>query len=188
MHGLVLSLLLLTSVPAAPAPEAPPATRVPPGRHVLVNGSFAPGEWADAAAVPLDSGHVLRVKQDAEYLYLAIEFLQQKHTGLELFLGSAAGPPHAFHVSSALGSRTWGPEGWSEMAWQAEHWGANVIGTISGDGKMKLLEPNGFEIQLTKSQLRGGELAVRIELKRPAAVFPAGSRDDDPKGWLRLLL
>lgn len=182
---LTLGLTLVLAVPGA---TDPPRTKVPRGKNVLVNGSFAPREWSDAAKLPLDAGHVLLVKQDREYVYLGIRFETQKHSGLELFLAPPSGPPLALHVSSALGTRTWGATGWSERQWRADHWGANVVGTITEDGKMKVLEPDGFEVQIEKSLLPGRDLALRIELKRPGVVFPAGSREEDRKDWIRLAL
>ena len=180
-----LGLALVTAVPAA---TDPPRTKVPRGRNVLVNGTFAPREWSDAASIRLDAGHALLVKQDREYLYLGIRFEAQKHSGLELFLAPPAGPPLALHVSSALGTRTRGAAGWSEYQWRADRWGANVIGTITEDGKMKVLEPDGFEVQIEKSLLPGRDLSLRIELKRPGVVFPTGSREEDGKDWIRLAL
>jgi hypothetical protein len=81
--------------------------------------------------------------------------------------------------------------------WRNEDWGANAIGMVAGEGGPKFLEPEGFEVQLSRAAVldpaasrggRGGEIALRVELKRPAAVFPAGTTDSDPAGWLRLAL
>jgi hypothetical protein len=186
MHASLITLLLLVSSAApAPAPQGSPP-KVARGTHVLVNGHFAQGEWSDATAVNLDSNHKLMVKQDDRYLYLAIEFLQQKHSGLDLALASPPGETLGLHVSSALATRTYRPEGWTDYDWRAETWGANVIGTISDGGKMRVVEPDGFEVQMNRSLLRGNELFVRIELKRPAVIFPADSRDGDFTGWIRL--
>lgn len=83
------SLAPVLATPLQPAPPASPpaaevrAVAVPRGAHVLVNGSFGPGEWADAAAVPLDAMHELLVKQDDRYVYVGIRFLGPRHTGLE---------------------------------------------------------------------------------------------------------
>ena len=123
-----------------------------------------------------------------QYLYLAVEFLQQKHTGLELFLGFSSGEPTALHVSSALATRVHGPNGWSSHEWRAEQWGANVIGTISDGGGMRFLEPDGFEVQVSKALLRGQDLFVRIELKRLALVLRPGSSDHEPRSWIHLTL
>jgi hypothetical protein len=187
VHGSLIALLLLVSSAAAPTLQSPPV-KVARGTHVLVNGYFAQGEWSDATAVNLDGNHKLMVKQDDRYLYLAIEFLQQKHSGLDLALASPPGEPLGLHVSSALGTRTYRSEGWTDYDWRAEQWSANVVGTISDGGKMRVLEPDGFEVQINRSLLGGSELFVRIELKRPAVIFPADSRDGDTAGWIRLVL
>lgn len=176
--GQILGLAAL-----ALAAAAPPS--VPRGTGILVNGSFAPGEWADAAEHALDADHRLRLKQDDRYLYLAIESPRARHTGLDLYLAPAGGAPWALHVSSALGQRSLGAGGWGEIEWRSEQWGANVIGTVAGEGGMRFLAPDGFEVQIARALVPGKELALRIELKRPAAVFPDGSSERDVKGWLR---
>jgi hypothetical protein len=185
-----------TAVPMAPmAPvAAKPAAgcstcrlAIPRGASVLVNGSFAPGEWDGAWVEPLDAGHELLLKRDDRYYYIGIRFLGQRHTGLELYL-AAGGEMRALHVSSALADRRREPEGWSEHDWRNLDWGANAVGTVAGESGPRFLEPEGFEVQLSQAALKGRELALRIELKRPAAVFPEGTTDGDTKGWIRVQL
>ncbi|HYH44465.1 MAG TPA: hypothetical protein VEG34_02175 [Thermoanaerobaculia bacterium] len=179
--------------PAVPVETRPAAgcstcrLAIPRGANVLVNGSFAPGEWDEAWVEPLDAGHELLLKRDDRYFYLGIRFLGQRHTGLDIYL-AAGGEMRALHVSSALADRRRGPEGWSEHDWRNLDWGANVIGTVAGESGPRFLEPEGFEIQLSQAAFKGRELALRIELKRPAAVFPAGTTDGDTKGWIRVQL
>lgn len=182
---MVTCLMDLMGTPFRPTEVTSKVRRSPPSG---VNGYFSQGEWSDGAAIRLDDDHKLLVKQDNRYLYLAIELLHQKHSGLELFIASPPGESIAFHVSSALGSRTRGPEGWSDFDWRPERWTANVIGTLSEGGKMRVLEPDGFEVQMSRSFLHGNDLFVRIELKRPSVVFPADSLDGEPKGWIHLIL
>jgi hypothetical protein len=183
-----LAWLGCIALAASLAAQETPATRVRPGRGnaVMLNGFFGGGEWDDAREVDLGDGYRLLVKHDRRSLFLSIRFpAKVRHSGCELYLADATGIA-SYHVSSALGRRTWRKSAWSEYAWQPDSWSANLIQTIVEDGKTKVLEPEGFEYQIDRSNFEGHPVRIRIELRRPAAVFPKGTSDTKSDGWLTL--
>jgi hypothetical protein len=85
----MLALIFVRAVVAAGAPM----TRVPSGRGnaVFVNGYIADGEWSDAATIALSDDHVLHIKQDRRFLYLAVAFPKATpHSGAELYFADEA--------------------------------------------------------------------------------------------------
>lgn len=150
---------------------------MPAGARVLVNGFFTAGEWNDAAVALAVANYRVLVKRDTGYLFIAVVFAAQKHTGLDASLRLESGECLQFHISSALGTRAGGPGGWGELSWRPEAWSGNAIGTIVAGGRMHTLEPDGFELQIDRSVLTASRFSLRIDLKRPAVVLPPSSGD-----------
>jgi hypothetical protein len=180
----VAVLLAMTLVAAAPA-------QVPAGRGnaVLLNGFIDDGEWVDARSVDLGEGYRLLLKQDRRWLYAAVAFGGNlRHTGGEIYIADESGLPASYHVSGALGRREFRDGSWSDYEWQPKNWSANMIQTIVEQGKLKPLGPAALEYQIDKSLFKGRALRVRVELRRPAALFPKDSPDSDPAGWITIRL
>jgi len=156
-------------------------------RTILVNGHVEPDEWQDARVIFEGGGYRVFRKADARYLYLAVGFSAQKHTGIDLVLAAQSGEQILLHVSTACGIKRMAPGGsWSEYEWSVKQWGCNPVGGIVEDGKMKFLEPGGFEFQIERRLLLAGPLKLRMQLKRPAVVVPEGSSAEDTAGWVKV--
>jgi predicted nucleic acid-binding protein len=200
---LIASLLLAVAVlivspppPAAasgggPAPAGTATTlEIPEGRHVLPDGEFEPGEWDDAAVLPLD-GVELLAKGDARYLYLALRFVEEKHSGLDLYL--AAGPEvrRLFHISSELLWKEFAEGTWSEYHRDVRGWTGNPVGFLHEGERVEIHEPDGFELQLARSMLAAqglgaDRLRLAFRLKRPELTVPAGAEAAALEDWLLL--
>jgi len=162
-------------------------TSIPDGGCVMVNGLMGEGEWDSSLAVELDTTTVMHVHKNAGYLFLALEFLGPRHTGIDLFLESG-GRMRMLHVSSALGEKSFEDGQWTDFSWGSNtSWTANVIGSIYEDGKTRFLEPDAFEFQIDRREL-GGDCALFIRLKRPGKVLPEGASEAGRDTWIRLEL
>jgi hypothetical protein len=159
------------------------------GNAVLVNGFIGSGEWDDAGKSALTDGHALLAKQDRHFVYFAIVApAGTRHSGAELYVTDESGRIFSYHISSALGRREWRDGAWTDYEWQPASWTANVVPTIFEDGKMKALGFEAFEYQIARRNFQGRRLRVRVELRRPAAVFPSNTGETDPAGWLAVEL
>ena len=162
-------------------------TSVPDGGCVMVNGLMGEGEWDNSLAMELDTTTVMHVHKNAEYLFLAIEFLGPRHTGIDLFIESD-GRTRMLHVSSALGEKSLENGQWSDYSWGRNTlWTANVIGSIYEDGKTIFLEPEAFEFQIDRREL-GSDGALFLRLKRPGKVLPEGAGETSHDSWIQLRL
>jgi len=90
---------------AAQQPQPFVSEKVPSGKHILVNGKFPGHEWNDAFKKQVAEDLRLYLKQDEKYLYIGIEFLKEKHTGIDLYLADSPGNHRMLHISAALGEK-----------------------------------------------------------------------------------
>jgi hypothetical protein len=157
---------------------------------VLPDGVFEAGEWDDAAVLPLD-GVELLAKGDARYLYLALRFVEEKHSGLDLYL--AAGPEvrRLFHISSELLWKEFAEGTWSEYRRDVRGWTGNPVGFLHEGERVEIHEPDGFELQLARSMLAAqglgaDRLRLAFRLKRPELTVPAGAEAAALEDWLLL--
>lgn len=157
----------------------------PSGKHILPNGQFGDEEWKDAFEVKTDTGVVLLFKQDRDYLYLGIKFLDEMHTGIDLFLADPESRRKKLHVSAALGEADWVDNAWTDLQWgKNELWTSNSIGLISENGERKIVPLEGFEFQITRSLLPGSSWKLFFHLKRPDKIFPAEADQNDISDWM----
>ncbi len=160
---------------------------VPDGKSILVNGLLDEGEWINSSTVQLDETTEIRAHKNSDYLFLAIAFSGQRHTGIDLYTRSN-GVTRLLHISSALGEKIFEEGVWSDYVWgRNSWWAANTIGSIFEDGRKRLLEPDAFEFQIDRREL-GADLSLFIRLKRPAKVLPAGVTETERDKWVRLKL
>ena len=163
-----------------------PKIIIPAGRHILPNGQFDDEEWKDAFEVKTDISVVLLFKQERDYLYLGIKFLDEMHTGVDLFLAENEGRGKKLHVSAALGESNWENNTWTDIQWGKNYlWTANSIGTIIENGERKVVPLEGFEFQISRCLLPGTSWRLFFHLKRPDKVFPAEADSNDISDWIK---
>lgn len=180
----LISLLLLLSFTCFAQ------TAVPIGSPILIDGHLSKGEWADAAAIPLNDFAVVHVKQSAEYVYLAVELLKNNNGTVDLYLAPADGKIYDLHASAKLGERTlhgstW-PDEWNW--WNNDGWAANVSRVDSWE-KRTLLKESVREYQISKARFPGSQWRLMFEIMTEAkpdwqtTKFPAQASTTDAKNW-----
>lgn len=176
----VLSIMAQTAAVAE-------SLQVPEGRPVMVNGFFADTEWQDADHLEIEERVRLYAKRNGGDLLLAIEFLQDAHTGLDLYIADSEGELHLFHISAALGTGRFRDGEWKMDKWgKNRRWAANQIGLIVEEGERAPTVPEGFEYQLERSIFADGDLRLAFRLKRPEFAHPHVPEKPDPESWIRL--
>jgi hypothetical protein len=196
-------VLLLLS----PGIQAQEVARVPEtdGPPVLLDGTFSPGEWADA--VSIDAGVVgLFLKQEKGHVLLGVRCRGLTSPVVDLYVEPLGGEIHQLHASAQLGERTVPSDG-SEpppFTWgRSPFWYANEVrwdegrrrqlineGMEAGEAQMETLFPyDGFEFQIRRDKFGAAQWRVRLEVWSAGGntlVFPAGTRPGDATGWLVL--
>ena len=115
IFALLFSTLLLAAVqqtqpdpkailPAAAASTPQTATTIPRGGSVTPDGTLAEAEWADALREKLTGGAELRLKADAEFLYVGLRSGGQGWPQVSVWDGKAV---RALHASASLGTATY---------------------------------------------------------------------------------
>jgi len=154
---------------------------------VLINGYFGRGEWEEKGARRVGDRLNLFFNQDRDYFYLGIRLLKDMHTGLEVCLSTSGQSPKKLHVSATLGEAEYRDGAWGEMTWgRNTDWTCNSIGLIIDNGQRRVVEFEGFELQISKSIFAGRTWRILIHLKRPELTFPEAGREDDPAGWFEI--
>jgi hypothetical protein len=173
----------------AQQPQPLVSEKVPTGKHILVNGKFPGDEWNDAFKKPVDEDLLVYLKQDEKYLYLGIQFLKVKHTGIDLYLADSPGNRRMLHISAALGEKEFVDSLWRDTVFGQNYlWTGNVINMYIEDGKSKIVEPDGFEFQIDKKMFSGKLWYVMMHLKRPEKIYPTLATNLDITQWLRINL
>ena len=160
------------------------------GRHVLPDGVFDPGEWDDASALALD-GVELLAKGDDRYLYVALRFVEETHTGLDLYLAAGAEARRLFHISSELLEKEFERGSWGAYDRDIGGWTGNPVGFLHQDDRIEIHEPEGFELQIARSLLAAeglgaDTLQLAFRLKRPEKTVPEGAEEAALEDWVIL--
>lgn len=163
---------------------------VPYGKNILVNGIYSIPEWSDSKSISPDSTIEISFKQDSTYLYLAVLYKKEKHTGIDLYLGDNKRPFAMLHVSATKGEKFYTETGWNETLWKlTKQWTANTVGLFrNNEGKRKIIEPEVTEFQINKNFFPNKKINFRIHLKRPEKIFPENTSDTNTKNWYKLIL
>lgn len=199
-------LLAVLHLLAAGAPIAAQPLSVPRGGDipVLVDGQLAPGEWADAAAHPLDSGFTLLLKQRGGHVFLAVRAPDTAPRPVDIFLLTDDGTLNQLHASAAIGERRLPGLGWSDTTAPAWRWG-NHVGWIASEAKLdserprelpagqRMFRSDGVEFQIRRSRFPGARWRVRIEVgsfpgNGNGTAFPTASTRASAEGWAVLVL
>lgn len=164
--------------------------RIPYGKNILANGIIETEEWKDSKQRKLTEDISLYIKQDTQYIYIALEFLKEKHTGIDLYVGTSNNNIWMLHTSSTLSDRKYENNKWSDSRWilQSE-WTSNTVGIFMNDkGERSTIEPSGFEYQIKKSTLSSDTFYIRCHLKRPEKILPINIIDTSVVDWLKFRL
>lgn len=181
---IIFLLLLCTNLYSQPD-----SLKVSSGKCILPNGIFASSEWDDAAELTISDELILFLKQDDQYFYLGIKFINEIHTGIDLYIADSGGNMKMLHVSSALGEKEFTNGQWSDFIWGENNlWTANSIGMISENGKTKFLEPDGFEFQIDKTFFLDKKWFLMIHLKRPELIYPQNATNESKLNWFKVTL
>ena len=164
--------------------------KIPFGLNILPNGILENSEWSDSKTTQIDSTVLLKIKQDSIYVYIGIKFLNEKHSGIDLYISDHKDYKRMLHISSTLASKQIGNYEWGKVLWELQAgWTGNTVGIYYDEnGKMKIIEPDGFEIQICKSFLKTTELRLRFHLKRPEKVLPEHSSENNSGNWYKYYL
>jgi hypothetical protein len=182
-------LIIISGNMAAQQSQPLVIEKIPTGKHIMVNGKFPGDEWNDALKKPMDEACLIFLKQDEKYLYIGIEFLKEKHTGIDLYLADSPGNRRMLHVSSALGEKEFVDSLWRDTVFGQNYlWTGNVINMYFEDGKNKIVEPDGFEFQIDKKMFPGKQWYVMMHFKRPEKIYPTSATDLDITRWFRINL
>src|SRR5258705_5645247 len=115
--SLVLALILLV-VPALSYSQSAGQSllTVPKGRLVMLDGRVEPDEWKDAREVRVSPSVLVYLKQDGEYLYVAVKPAKPRVFGVNLYFdnGDLRGQLN-LHASAKLGDRYGRSANWPEL-------------------------------------------------------------------------
>lgn len=202
LHALLVPCALLVSTRSVAAQQA---IRVPVGKPVpvLLDGRLAPGEWDDAAVVPIADSVRLLVKQVGGHVLLAVTSGARVGRPIDVYLQDASGTISQLHASMQIGERVHRDTLWTGDA-PAWHWG-NHVDWIANEAKLDSEQPaggtfssrlfpgNGTEFQIRRSRFQGREWRVWVEVGTfpgtdgGTLFFPRGAtRDTGTWAVLRL--
>jgi hypothetical protein len=187
----LVALLTFQSRTSFAQSTAPQSITVPKGRLVLLDGRLGPEEWRDARKVEVSSSVSLYLKQDDQYLYVAVEHKTPMVFGVNLYFDT--GDPHRYlnlHASAKLGERYGHSGEWPEWAWwNNEGWAANVARAISFEER-KFMPDAAKELQISRTRLGKSRLLMRLDIETSSGAqdMPEEGLERDGKHWLELKL
>lgn len=168
--------------------------RVPTGKAVMIDGKITPGEWSDAAEVPMPGNARLYLKSSGEFVYVAVQFPETRSGFTDLYVAAEDGRVHDLHASAKLGERhlqngKWPP--WSKW-WNNDGWVANVSQVESFETRT-FVPANVREYQIVRSRFRGRQWRLMLEMSVESQAgeytvvgFPASASNANPENWLTL--
>lgn len=179
---------------------SPGRITVPKGKHIMVDGRFSSGEWADAKTVKIQESITLYLKQSADYVYIGLQAPVQNYRSgwIELYLSDTPDNVVNLHASRKLGERkladgAWGPwkDWWTNQGkWQANYYRPD---DVQEDGRWKVvqLQDEGWEYQIRKSAFGKGPWKIFFDVSLMAEEvqtikYPANGEDTKPENWLIL--
>jgi hypothetical protein len=172
-HALLVPFALLLSARSIAAQQA---IHVPVGKPgpVLLDGRLSPGEWDDAAVVPIGDSVRMLVKQVGGHVLVAVSSGARVGRPVDLYLQDASGTISQLHASMQIGERVHRDTLWTGDA-PAWHWG-NHVDWIANETKLDSKQPtggtfssrlfpgDGTEFQIRRSRFLGREWRVWVEM------------------------
>ncbi|MFI5102389.1 MAG: hypothetical protein ACHP9V_03355 [Terriglobales bacterium] len=167
---------------------------VPYGKAILVDGQIDPGEWDDATVKMFGEDVRLHVKRSQEYVWLAIELMDQNDGAADLYVSPSANEIFDLHASAKLGERKLESGRWSEWKWwNNRNWVANTS-RVDSFAKPNFLPTKVREYQIRRDKFPAASWKVMFEVLTPAEpewkskTYPAGARTTDTRTWITLVV
>jgi len=189
-YSLILALILLV-VPAFSYSQSAGNSllTVPKGRLVMLDGRVEPDEWKDASEVRVSPSVLVYLKQDGEYLYVAVKPAKPRVFGVNLYFdnGDRRGQLN-LHASAKLGERYGRSANWPELEWWNNRgWAANVARVDSFEQR-RFLPDEAKEFQIRLGRIRGTLLFMRLDIESGQGTeeMPEAGAIRDNRHWLDL--
>ena len=193
------------------AATAPEPLRVPEGNGnpVLVDGQFSPGEWEDAAKIPVNDAITLFVKQYRGHVFLGVHCPSFRLKWCDLFICPDGKTINQLHVSAQLGERklsTGGKE--PDFRWgDTKDWYANEgrwdeqklqelvkAGKNANEARAEVIYvSDGFEYQIKLDKFKSRQWRIRLSIGNyihpdiKDYIFPLRTERNTTDGWLELV-
>lgn len=177
LHALLVPAALFLSARSVAGQQS---IRVPVGKPVpvLLDAHLSPGEWDDAAVVPMADSVRMLVKQVGGHVFVAITSGARVPRPIDFYLQDASGTISQLHASMQIGERIHHDTLWTGQvpAWR---WG-NHVDWIASEAKedselptggtfsSRLFPGNATEFQIRRSRFQGREWRVWVH----AGAFP----------------
>src|SRR6266496_4199643 len=162
---------------------------VPLGRHVLVDGKFGPGEWADARRVVASDSVTLFLKRDQRYLFVALQPSVRAFFSVDLYFDQGSDAPILdLHASAKLGEREGTFGQWPAWVWWNNRgWAANVARAATFE-PLEFLADGAKEYQIELGKLRAVRvwLSADVQAGDRTQTIPRNGRNRYGRHWLEL--
>ena len=160
----------------------------------MIDGKLSPEEWKDAARIEVPAIANLYFKQVDGFVYISVEYTGSPSGIVDLYLAPGDGHIYDLHASAKLGERELQNGAWPDWTWwNNRDWVANVSRVDSWE-KRTFLPESIREYQIRCSRFPGKHWRLRFELTSMTSsnqtgsisIFPPGTKESDPTGWLEL--
>ena len=178
------------------------------GTPVLIDGTFSPGEWEDAAALKVSEEITLYVKQYRGHVFIGVHCPEFKVKVCDLFINAGGSDIWKFHVSAQLvemlllkdGSPADRRPGKTKL-WYANEvrWDEKALNEIVKAGKKtrdqafpEVVYPyDGFEFQIKLEKFNKNRWLIRVAVLYTVDgkeyFFPRDTKKNNTAGWLELI-
>lgn len=218
MVNIFLLFLLLTQTGIAansmkstdPPSSLQSRLKVPTGNStpVLIDGTFSPGEWKDAAAIRVTQVITLYVKQYKGHVFIGVHCPDFKVKVCDLFINAGSSDIWKFHVSAQLFESLLLKDGSpsDRRFGKTKHWYANevrwdqkALEKIVKSGKKtrdqafpEVVYPyDGFEFQIKHEKFNKSRWLIRVAVLNTVDgqeyFFPRDTKKNNTTGWLELI-
>jgi len=178
------------------------------GTPVLIDGTFSPGEWKDAAALKFNKVITLYLKEYKGHVFIGIHCPEFKVKVCDLFINAGSSDIWKFHVSAQLlecillkdGSPSDFRPG-KTKDWYANEvrWDQKALDEIIKSGEKtrdqafpEVVYPyDGFEFQIKLEKFNKKQWLIRVAVLNTVDgkeyFFPSDTKKTKTTGWLELI-
>lgn len=175
--------------------------KIPTGKAVDINNLLSDTEWSSSKIYRVNDQLNIRLHQDIEFLYIAIDFKEvnlDEYRWVELYIDDFT-KSYRFHASGQLGEQYLSASSWSEN-WR---WGNNSMWTASTQrlaGEDRKSSTNqAYEFKFEKKKFKSEELRIYLHAfsistkadfnAQPIEThFPINFDKYQPETWLSVVL